>query len=153
MPTLAGVLARLGVQEREVSGAWRFGSPADLRALDVSAGPRGFAATFMVGDTLGVGSPPESAGTVFMVADFDPSRGYFPLYFDAEWYSPGQKRALRWLDVVDLLEAEGSEWLVRAYGDAYAWYEVLGVRDAGRGVLWSGRRPVCEAQQPAAVDG
>lgn len=152
MPTLAGVLARLGVREGGLSGAWRFGAPADLRALTVGSGPRGFAATFMVGDSLGLGSPPDSAGTVFLVADFDPSRGYFPLYFSAEWYAPGQKRALRWVDQVDVTGDTAAEWLVRAYGDVEPWFELVGTRAAERQILWSGRRPVCEARQPIAAN-
>ncbi len=146
MLSLSQVLARLGVQEREVAGAWRFRAPADLRAVRVGTGPRGFAATFMVGDSMGSGSPADSAGAAFIVADYDPSRGYFPLYFDATWYGPGQKRALRWLDAVDLLAGMDLEWLLRAYCDAGAWYEVLGRRDTVMTVLWSSRQPLCEAE-------
>jgi hypothetical protein len=148
MPSLSQVLARLGVREREIPGVWRFRAPADLRALRVGEGSRGFAATFVVGDSLGVGSPADSAGSVFLVADYEPSRGYFPIYFDAAWYGPGQKRVLRWLDAVDLMGDAGPQWLLRAYGDAGTWYELIGrrsARDTARTVLWSGRRPLCEA--------
>jgi hypothetical protein len=149
MLSLSQVLARLGVREREVPGVWRFRAPADLRALRVGTGSRGFAATFVVRDSLGAGSPADSAGSVFIVADYDPSRGYFPLYFDAAWYGPGQKRALRWLDAVDLLGDADVEWLLHAYGDAGTWYELVGGRDTVRTVLWSGRRPLCEAESSA----
>lgn len=152
MLSLSQVLARLGVREREVPGNWRFRAPADLRALRVGAGARGFAATFVVGDSLGTGAPADSAGSVFIVADYDPSRGYFPIYFDAAWYGPGQKRALRWLDAVDLLGNADLEWLLRAYGDAGTWYELVGwraARDTSRTVLWSSRRPLCEAESSA----
>jgi len=152
MLSLSQVLARLGVREREIPGAWRFRAPADLRALRVGTGSRGFAATFVVGDSLGAGPPPDSAGSVFIVADYDPSRGYFPIYFDAAWYGPGQKRALRWLDAADLLADSELEWVLRAYGGAGTWYELVGrrsVRDSVRSVLWSSRRPLCEAESSA----
>lgn len=147
MPSMAQVLAGFGVRDNGIPGEWRFGAPADLRALQVGSGPRGFAATFMVGDTLGPGSPRDSAGAVFLVADYAPARGYFPLYFDAGWYGQGQKRALRWIDAVDLSVERGDEWLLRAYGDAGSWYELLGQRDTARAVIWSSRRPVCEARE------
>jgi hypothetical protein len=149
MLSLSQVLARLGVREREIPGVWGFRAPADLRALRVGTGSRGFAATFVVRDSLGAGSPADSAGSVFIVADYDPSRGYFPLYFDAAWYGPGQKRALRWLDAVDLVGDADVEWLLHAYGDAGTWYELVGGRDTVRTVLWSGRRPLCEAESSA----
>lgn len=152
MLSLSQVLARLGVREREIQGVWRFRAPADLRALRVGTGSRGFAATFVVGDSLGAGSPADSAGSVFIVADYDPSRGYFPIYFDAAWYGPGQKRALRWLAAVDLAGGTELEWLLRAYGDAGTWYELVGrraLRDTVRTVLWSSRRPLCEAESSA----
>ncbi len=147
MPALSQVLARRGVNERGVAGNWRFGAPTDLRALDVGTGALGFAATFMVGDSLAAGSPGAAAGSAFVIADYAPSRGYFPLYFDAAWYAPGQKRALRWVDAVDLLGDAAAEWLVQAYGDAGSWFEVLGGGDAGVEVLWSSRRPVCEVRE------
>ncbi len=146
MVSLSQVLARLGVSERDLPGAWRFRAPADLRALQVGSGSRGFAATFMVRDSLGPGAPSDSAGSVFLVADYDPSRGYFPLYFDAAWYGPGQKRALRWIDAADLLGDAEREWLLQAYGDAGSWFEVIAERDTARAVVWSSRRPVCEAE-------
>ncbi len=148
MVTLAQVLARRGVTQRGIAGRWRFGSPADLRPLKVGRGPRGFAVTFMVRDALAVGSPSDSAGTVFLVADFDPARGYFPLYFDADWYGAGEKRALEWLDAVDLVGDPEREWLLQAYGDVATWYELVGLTDGARSVVWTSRRPLCEAQGP-----
>jgi hypothetical protein len=153
MPAMAQVLARFGVRDNGIPGRWRFGPPADLRALQVGSGPRGFAATFMVADSLGPGSPRDSAGMAFVVADYAPARGYFPLYFDAEWYGPGQKRALHWIDAVDLVGDPGEEWLLRAYGDASSWYELVGQRDTARAVVWSSHRPVCEAQESTGRSG
>ncbi|UCC71752.1 MAG: hypothetical protein JSV86_15450 [Gemmatimonadota bacterium] len=150
MVSLSQVLARLGVRDREIPGVWRFRAPTDLRAVQVGSGPRGFAASFTVGDALEAGPPPDSAGVLFIVADYDRSRGYFPLYFDAAWYGPGQKRALRWIDAADLLGDTAREWLLHAYGDADSWYELVAQRDTVRSVVWSSRRPVCEAEGPGA---
>ncbi len=150
MTTLSPVLARRGVNEAGIEGRWRFQRPADLRALQVGTGRLGFAATFMVGDSLGPGSPVDSAGMVFLVADYSPAVGYFPLYFDAAWYGPGGKRALRWLDSADLVGDSEAEWLLQAYGDVGSWYELIGLREAAMTRIWSSRRPVCEAQEPAA---
>ncbi len=148
MLTLAQVLARRSVTEGGVAGRWRFANPSDFRALRVGAGSRGFAATFMVDDSLGVGPPADSAGAVFVLADFAPAVGYFPLLFQASWYGPGQKRALRWIDAVDVLGGPEREWLLRAYGDAGTWYELAGPQGESGAILWSSRRPVCEARQP-----
>ncbi|UCF20512.1 MAG: hypothetical protein JSU87_03630 [Gemmatimonadota bacterium] len=147
MLELSQVLVRRGVSDGAVAGDWRFGVPSDLRALDVGTGPLGFAATFMIGDSLAVGPPGSAAGSAFVVADYAPSRGYFPLYMDAAWYEPGRKRALRWVDAVDMLGDASAEWVVQAYGDAGSWFEVLVGRAGTVEVLWSGRRPVCEARE------
>ncbi len=146
MTTLSPVLARRGVNEAGIEGRWRFQRPTDIRALQVGTGRLGFAATFMVGDSLGPGSPVDSAGMVFLVADYAPAIGYFPLYFDAAWYAPGQKRALRWIDAIDVEGDAAPEWLLRAYGDAGAWYELVERRDTSRAITWSSRRPICETR-------
>lgn len=146
MGELAQVLAQRGINRSRPAGGWRLRVPDDLRALNVGTGSVGFAATFMVGDTLAASPPPDSAGMAFEVADFDPSRGYFPLYFEAEWYGPGSKRALRWIDAADLVGDTTREFVVRAHGDRESWYEVIGLEDGSRAVLWSSRRPVCEAR-------
>ncbi len=145
MLSLSQVLARRGVQEHGIAGTWRIQPPADLRAVRVGTGARGFAATFMISDSLGPGEPRDSAGTVFLVTDYAPARGYFTVYFDADWYGRGQKRALRWLDAVDLVGGAADEWLLQASGDATSWYELVGQRDTAHAVVWSSRRPVCEA--------
>ncbi len=148
MLTLAQVLARRSVTEGRMAGSWRFADPSNFRALQVGAGSRGFAATFMINDSLGVGSPVDSAGAVFILADYAPAVGYFPLLFQASWYGPGQKRALRWIDAVDVLGGPEREWLLRAYGDAGTWYELAGQQGERGVILWSSRRPVCEARVP-----
>jgi hypothetical protein len=148
MRAMAQVLARQGVNERGLPGIWRFGAPADFRALDVGEGRLGFAATFTVRDSLGPGSPPDSAGMAFLVADYSRAVGFFSLFFDASWYGPGQKRALRWIDRFDLDGDGQSEFLLRAFGDAGSWYEVVAGADTAKAVVWSSRRPICEAQQP-----
>lgn len=148
MATLSQVLARRGVAESGVPGNWVIRTPADLRALRVGEGDFGLAATFMVRDSLAVGPPPDSAGSVFLVADYAPASGFFTLFLDAEWYGPGGKRALRWIDALDLLGDSRREWLLRGYGDAGSWYELVARRDTAWGVVWTSRRPLCEAQAP-----
>jgi hypothetical protein len=150
MITLSQVLARRGVTEAEVPGAWRFRPPDDLRALVVGTGRFGFAATFVVGDTLAPGPPADSAGVVFVVADYSPAVGYFPLYFEARWYGPGGKRAVRWVDQVELVNGPDGEWVLEAYGDADRWYEVVAERGSERAVVWSSRRAACTASAPQA---
>jgi hypothetical protein len=110
----------------------------------------GLAATFMTRDSLAEGVPADSAGMAFLVADFDPARGYFPLFFEAEWYGPGSKRVLRWVDAADIVGDTVSEWVVQAYGDEESWYELVGSVRGSREIIWSSRRPVCEARQAAA---
>lgn len=150
MPELAQVLARDGIRRAGYPSEWRLGVPSDLRALDVGRGPVGFAATFMVGDTLAASPPSDSAGMAFMVTDFDSGRGYFPLFFAAEWYGPGGKRALRWVDAADVVGDTAREYVLQAYGDRQSWYEVVGLLEGERSVVWSSRRPVCEASEPVA---
>lgn len=148
MRAMAQVLVRQGVSERGLPGIWRIQAPADFRALDVGEGSLGFAATFTVRDSLGPGSPPDSAGMAFLVADYSRAVGFFPVFFEASWYGPGQKRALRWIDRFDLLGDSRAEFLLRAFGDASSWYEVVAQTDTAMAVIWSSRRPICEAQQP-----
>ncbi len=148
MRQLAPVLAERGIRGLGIQARWRIRVPADIRAVRVGRRALGFAATFLVADSLAEGPPADSAGMVFVVADYAPARGYSNLYVDAMQYGPGQKRALRWLDAIDLVSDSTPEWVVRAYGDAAAWYEVVGRRDGTLAVLWSSRRPVCEAQEP-----
>ncbi len=147
MVSLSQVLARRGVTDQGVPGAWRLQAPADFRALVIGTGQLGFAATYIVGDTLGPASPADSAGMVLVVADYSPAIGYFPLYTLASWYGPGDKRALRWLDSVDLVGDENPEWLLRAYGDAGSWYEVVGEMDGDTTVVWSSQQPICGARE------
>ena len=144
---LSQVLARRGVSDAGVPGAWRLQAPADFRALAVGTGQLGFAATYIVGDTLDLGSPADSAGMVFVVADYSPAVGYFPLFEVTSWYGPGDKRVLRWLDSADLVGDANSEWLLRAYGDAGSWYEVVGEANGDTTVVWSSRQPICDARE------
>ncbi|NIQ57729.1 MAG: hypothetical protein GWN71_31360, partial [Gammaproteobacteria bacterium] len=111
----------------------------------------GFAATFVLRDSVAMGPPGPNAGMAFVVGDYRAATGYFPIFFEAARYEPGDKRVLRWLDRAELLPpVEDREWVLRAYGDAVGWYEVVGLDGAGeRAILWSSRRPVCEAQQPS----
>ena len=144
---LSQVLARRGVTDAGVPGAWRWQAPADFRSLVGGTGQFGFAATYIVGDSLGSGSPADSAGMVFIVADYSPSIGYFSLYSVASWYGPGDKRTLRWLDSADLVGDANPEWLLRAYGDAGSWYEVVGEANGDTTVVWSSRQPICDARE------
>jgi hypothetical protein len=146
MMAMSQVLARRSVTERRVEGTWRFQAPTDFRALRVGTGRFGFAATFMVRDELGSGSPADSAGMAFLVADYDRAVGYFPIYVDVGWYGPGQKRALRWVDATDLIGDSEPEWLLQAFGDAGSWYEVVSRVDTNMAQVWSSRRPICEAR-------
>jgi hypothetical protein len=146
MRSLSQVLARRRVQDDGLTSALRIRSPADLRALDVGDGQYGFAATFLAGDSLGAGPPADSAGAAFIVADYAPASGFFPIFFDAGWYGPGQKRVLRWLDAADVLGDGRNEWVLRAHGDAGSWYELVAQSDTAWGVAWTSRRPLCEAR-------
>ena len=140
------MLARHILTDEQVSGSFHVRPPADLRALDIGDGQYGFAATFISGDSLGPGSPPDSAGAAFLVADYRSASGFFPIFSRVDWYGPGQKQALRWVDAADILGDGRTEWLLEAYGDVGSWYELVARRDTVRSVVWSSRRPVCEAR-------
>lgn len=152
MSAMAQILARQGLNERAVAASWRVQRAADIRALSVGTGEYGFATTFVFGDTLETGSPADSAGMVFLVADYSSAVGFFPVFFDFELYGPGHKRVLRWIDQADVLGDLTPEWIVRGYGDTHAWFEVLARRDTLRAQVWSSRQPVCEAR-PAGAGG
>lgn len=146
MSAMAQILARRGLNERDAAGSWRVQRAADLRALSIGTGEYGFAATFLFGDRLGIGSPADSAGMLFLVADFSSAVGFFPRFFDFEQYGPGHKRVLRWIDQRDVLGDSTPEWILRGYGDTHAWYEVLARSDTLRVQAWTSRQPVCEAR-------
>lgn len=148
MRDLSAILVDNLLRRRGVVGDWRVRAPARLYAVQVGTGELGFAATFVQGDSLAVGPAGDPAGMAFVVADHSSTRGYFALFFDATWYGPGGKRVLRWIDQAELTAVPPGEWVLRAYGEAGAWYEVVGQEADERRVIWSSRDPICEAQQP-----
>ena len=152
MAAMAQILARRGLNDRDVAGSWRVGQAADLRALSVGRGDYGFASTFIFGDTLDTGPPADSAGMVFVVADYSPVVGFFPVFFDFDLYGPGHKRVLRWIDEADVMGDTTPEWVLKGYGDTRSWYEVVALSDTLRTPVWTSRQPVCEAR-PARGGG
>ena len=117
------------------------GAQRDLQALDaVHGGHPEMAATYLVGDNLGVGRADPEGYSVFYVADYAQRTGYTPFYTEVRDYDKTGKGAPM---VVDHLNWNGqgeSEILVRVFGEREAWYEALS-RDGGTWrKVWEGGR-------------
>lgn len=107
-----------------------------------------FAATFVVGDTLG---PGPAYGTVayslFMIATPQGNVGYDTAYVEfRDYHQGGGKSAARVLDYLDWNRDDQVELLARAYSDRQSWFEAFGKHGRGWRRIF---REQCEA--PGAV--
>lgn len=103
--------------------------PGARRALDaIEVEPGGhpeMAATYLVGDSLGVGPADPQGYSVFYVADYETARGYSPLYSEVRDYRKTGKAAPRLIDYLNWNSSPGPETLIQVFGRDQSWYEVL----------------------------
>lgn len=146
---LAAVLADRLLRQRRWDDAWRPRTAQEVRAVWLGEGPPGFAATFLRGDSLAIGSASAEAAALFLVADYDRTLGYVPRHAEYQRYAEGDKRAPRWVDRFDADGDDQLEWIVLALGSRTRWYEVYDVTGTSWRSIWSGRQPLCEIAPPS----
>jgi len=120
--------------------SWQ-GAQEDLQAVEIEQGGNPeMAATYLVGDQLGVG-PAEQAGySVFYLADYERQRGYSPIYQEVRDYRSGGKAAPAIVDYLDW-DADGdSESLLQVFGADQVWYAALSRGNADWEKIWEAGR-------------
>jgi hypothetical protein len=118
------------------------GSQRDLQAIEVMPGGHPeMAATYLVGDNLGIGPGDERGYSVFYIADYESRRGYVPVYSDVRNYMNTGKQAPRIIDYMDWNENGEQDIVLRVYGPDRAWYETVQRNQRGDWVkTWEGGR-------------
>jgi hypothetical protein len=124
----------------------------DLQAVDaIRGGHSEMAATFLVGDNLGIGPAAEDGWAVLYLAAYEQRAGYTPFYSDVRAYARTGKAAPRLVDALDWNGSGSAELLVQVYGTREAWYEAVS-RDAGRWErIWEGERCLEPRREPRSV--
>ncbi len=111
--------------------SWQ-GAQRDLQAVEIMPGGNPeMATTYLVGDSLAVGPADPQGYSVFYIADYETRRGYTPIYSEVHNYGRGNKAAPELVDYLDWDASEGTEILLRVFGQDQAWYEVLSRSDGG----------------------
>lgn len=105
------------------------GAQRDLQPIEVNPGGHPeMAATYLVGDSLGVGPSDPNGYSVFYLADYETQRGYMPIYTDVRDYRRTGKAAPRLIDYLDWDGVEGAEILLKVFGRTDSWFEVISQR-------------------------
>jgi hypothetical protein len=119
------------------------GAQRDLQALEIMPGGHPeMAATYLVGDSLGVGPADPQGWSVFYIADFETRRGYQPVYSEARAYPQTGKAAPRLVDHLNWDGGEGEEILIEVFGERESWYEALALRGGQWTKIFEGPRCV-----------
>jgi hypothetical protein len=109
------------------------GAQRDLQALEVLPGGHvEMAATYLVGDSLGVGPADPQGYSVFYLAEFETRRGYTPFYSETRAYREAGKAAPRLVDHLNWDGRAGEEVLLQVFGENQSWYEAISQDGAGR---------------------
>jgi hypothetical protein len=90
----------------------------------------GFAATFLVGDTLGPGLDDDGYAVLFLAVPRETS--YDTAYVSYRPYEQGGKQAPRVIEVFDWNRDGSPELLLRVFGTSDSWLEALGRDERGR---------------------
>ncbi|HEU0015807.1 MAG TPA: hypothetical protein VFQ45_19165 [Longimicrobium sp.] len=133
-PQVQGTIRRYGplVAERLVLAgglprprSWT-GAQRDLQALDAERGGHPeMAATFLVGDNLGLGAGEPDGWSVFYLASYESRTGYNPFYSEVRRYDRTGKAAPKLVDHLNWNGQGESELLVQVFGPREAWYEAI----------------------------
>jgi hypothetical protein len=124
------------------------GAQRDLQALDAERGGHPeMAATFLVGDNLGLGAGEPDGWSVFYVASYESRTGYNPFYTEVRRYDRTGKAAPKLVDHLNWNERGGSELLVQVFGTRESWYEVVSKDQGTWRKVWEAGRCI-ETQAP-----
>jgi len=133
MRFVAPILAErmLRARHAELPGNWQaameqvFPFPASGRA------DAGFAATFLVGDTLGPGLDDTGYDLFFLAMPTASQTGWDTIYVDFRSYPRTRKAAIRAIDYLDWTRDDQVELLLQVYGTRDTWFEAVGRDDEG----------------------
>ena len=85
-----------------------------------------FAATFLVGDTLGPGLDDEGHSAFFIAAPTSSQTGYDTVFVSYRNYAETRKAAPRVIDFLDWSRDDNAELLIQVYGAGETWLEAVG---------------------------
>jgi len=109
------------------------GAQRDMQAIEVGAGATPeMAATYLVGDQLGVGPGEPTGWSVFYLASYETRAGYTPFYTETHDYRREPKAAPRLVDVLNWNSRGGPDVLVQVYGPHESYYEAISTDRGGR---------------------
>lgn len=127
MRFVAPILAERALRARgaQLPGSWG----AALRQITPfpasgRSGP-GFAATFLVGDTLGAGGDNEGYALFMITLPSASQTGYDTAFVDFRDYPKTGKQAARVVDYLDWTRDDQVELLLRVFGVSDSWFEVV----------------------------
>jgi hypothetical protein len=124
----------------------------DLQAVDAVRGGRSeMAATYLVGDNLGVGPAADDGWAVFYLASFEQRAGFTPFYSDVRAYARTGKAAPRLVDALDWTTGDGAELLIQVYGAREAWYEAVSSDGGSWQRIWTGDRCLETPREPRSI--
>lgn len=150
MQLLAPILAERLLRERSapLPGNWQR-AMVQLRPLPVAGSQdAGFAATFLIGDTLAVG-PAGEGHALFFIAQPESQVGFAPTFVELTRYAASGKAATRIVDYLDWNRDGQVDLLLQVFGESDAWFEALSLSN-GR---WHRvLRDRCESPAPAPVE-
>jgi hypothetical protein len=113
------------------------GARRDMQAIEIKPGGHPeMAATYLVGDTLGVGAADLQGYSVFYLADYETARGYTPMYSEVRDYRKTGKAAPVLVDYLNWNDTPGTDVLVQVFGKAESWYEVVSQRKGRWERVW-----------------
>ena len=152
MSFVAPILAERMLRARGATlpGNWQR-AMAQVRPFPVAGSPSpGFAATFLVSDTLGPGLDDEGWALLYLAVPSTAQVGWDTVHVQFHDYASGGKASPRVIDILDWDRDEQVELLLQVYGVDDSWFEAIGRSDDGtwRRVF----RDRCErAASPAAT--
>lgn len=113
------------------------GARRDVQAIEIKPGGHPeMAATYLVGDTLGIGAADLQGYSVFYLADYETARGYTPMYSEVRDYRKTGKGAPVLVDYLNWNDTPGTDVLVQVFGKAESWYEVVSQRKGRWERVW-----------------
>jgi hypothetical protein len=128
------ILAERALRARgaQLPGNWQ-GALEQITPFPASGRPSpGFAATFLVSDTLGMGLD-DLGYSLFMIAIPTPSQtGYDTTFVDFRDYPKTGKQAPRLVDYLDWTRDDQVEMLLQVFGSTDSWFEVVARSSTGQ---------------------
>jgi hypothetical protein len=130
-PILAERIMR--VRRAPLPGSWPRATAQVLAFPAENLPDPGFTATFLVGDTLGLGGNDEGHSVFFIAVPTPSQTGYDTVYVNFRSYPETGKAAPRVVDYLDWTRDNQPDLLLQVYGVTNTWFESIG---RGRDGTW-----------------